>query len=337
VKTSLTGIKPTNKPHLGNYLGAIRPALELQKKFRTFYFIPDYHAITTLKDPELLSAYTHDVAATWLACGLDPEHTLLYRQSDVIEVLELTWIFACVVATGQLERGHAYKDAMAKGGSPNAGIFNYPLLMAADIILFDADVVPVGEDQKQHIELARDIANRLNHLYGDGTVVVPEPLITEAPLVLGLDGEKMSKSAGNTIPLFDDPKKLRKIVMSIETGSEGLDDPKDPETSTVFQLYRLVAPEAKVQEMEERLRKGTGYGWGHAKEALFEALEEELGPKRDKFRTLRENEHVLEELLEKGAERARAIARRTMGRVRQAIGIDVPRARDIKTTLKLKK
>ena len=199
VKTSLTGIKPTGVPHLGNYLGAIRPALRLADDHRSIYFIADYHALTTERDPQRLQQQVYDVAAAWLACGLDPKRTLLYRQSDVIEVFELAWVFACVVATGQLERGHAYKDALAQG-SPNAGIFNYPLLMAADIVLYGADLVPVGKDQVQHLELARDIAVRVNHLYGEGTVVVPEALITEAPLVPGTDGRKMSKSSTTRFP-----------------------------------------------------------------------------------------------------------------------------------------
>ena len=213
VKTSLTGIKPTHLPHLGNYLGAIRPALSLVDHYRTLYFIADYHALTTVRDPDALREYVRDVAATWLACGLDPDRTLLYRQSDVPEVFELTWVLSCLLATGQLERGHAYKDALARGESPNAGIFNYPLLMAADILLYDTDVVPIGRDQKQHLELTRDVATRLNHLYGEGTLVVPEALISDAPLVPGTDGEKMSKSKGNGIPLFEPPK----VWLAMET------------------------------------------------------------------------------------------------------------------------
>lgn len=321
MKTSLTGIKPTATPHLGNYLGAIRPALRLAESYRTFYFIADYHALTTLRDPQALQQYVYDVAATWMACGLDPERTLLYRQSAVPEVFELTWVFACLLSTGQLERGHAYKDAFAKGETPNAGIFNYPVLMAADIVLYDADVVPVGHDQKQHLELTRDVALRLNHLFGEGTVKVPDPLIEEAPLVPGTDGEKMSKSKDNTVPLFAPPKKLRKVVMGIKTSSETLEEPKDPEASTVFQLYKLVASQDQVAEMERKLREG-GYGWGHAKQDLYEALEAELGPKREVYEKLRADVDGLDRTLERGAERARAIARNTLSRVRRALGID---------------
>lgn len=319
MKTSLTGIKPTSVPHLGNYLGAIRPALSLVEEYRTLYFIADYHALTTVRDPDALRGYVRDVGATWLASGLDPEKTLLFRQSDVIQVFELTWVLGCFLAAGQLERGHAYKDALSRGEAPNAGIFNYPLLMAADILLYDTHVVPIGKDQKQHLELTRDVATRINHLYGEGTLVVPEALITEAPLVPGTDGEKMSKSKGNSIPLFARPKELRKTVMSIKTSSEGLGDPKTAVGSTVYELYRMVAPN-RASEMEQKLAAG-GYGWGHAKEALFEAIEEELSDKREAYESIRSDESKLDELLHSGAERARAIAETTMGRVRSAVGI----------------
>ncbi len=319
VETSLTGIKPTNTPHLGNYLGAIRPALELAKQYRSFYFIADYHALTSVRDPAIMRSAVYDVAATWLASGLDPEQTVLFRQSAVPEVFELAWTLSCMLATGQLERGHAYKDALAKGESPNAGLFDYPVLMAADILLYDADVVPVGKDQKQHVELTRDVAQRVNHVFGEGTLVVPEAHISDAPLVPGTDGEKMSKSKNNGIPLFAPPKKLRKVVMGIKTGSETLEEPKDPEPSTVYQLCRQVSPEAAA-EMAEKLRAG-GYGWGHAKQELFEALEAELGPKRERYEALRADEAGLDRLLDEGAERARTIAVQTMERVRGAIGI----------------
>jgi tryptophanyl-tRNA synthetase len=316
----LTGIKPTHLPHLGNYLGAIRPALSLVDRYRTLYFIADYHALTSVRDAAALRGHIRDVAATWLACGLDPERTLLYRQSDVPEVFELTWVLSCLLATGQLERGHAYKDALARGEPANAGIFNYPTLMAADILLYDTDVVPIGQDQKQHLELTRDVAARLNHLYGEGTLVVPEALITEAPLVPGTDGEKMSKSKGNSIPLFESPKKLRKVIMGIKTSSEALEDPKSAEGSTVYALYALVAPD-RAPQMKRKLEAG-GYGWGHAKEDLFEAIEAELGPKREAYLSIRADEARLDALLHSGAGKAREIARRTMQRVRGAVGID---------------
>lgn len=320
MKTSLTGIKPTHLPHLGNYLGAIRPALSLVDQYRTLYFIADYHAVTTVRDAGALRGYIRDVAATWLACGLDPERTLLYRQSDVPEVFELTWVLGCLTAAGQLERGHAYKDALARGESPTAGLFNYPLLMAADILLYDTDVVPIGKDQKQHLELTRDVAMRLNHVYGADTLVVPEALISEAPLVPGTDGEKMSKSKGNGIPLFETPKKLRKVIMGIKTSSEGLEDPKVAEGSTVYELYKLVAPDSAA-EMKQKLAAG-GYGWGHAKEDLFHAVEAEIGPKREAYLAIRGDEEKLDAILHAGADGARQIARATIERVRGAVGID---------------
>jgi tryptophanyl-tRNA synthetase len=320
VKTSLTGIKPTHIPHIGNYLGAIRPALRLSETYRTAYFIADYHALTTVRDPAALRGYVHDVAATWLACGLDPDKTLFYRQSDVPEVFELSWVLACITATGQLERGVAYKDALAKGEAPNAGIFYYPVLMAADILLFDTDVVPIGADQKQHVELARDMAARLNHLFGDGTLVMPEPLITEAPLVPGLDGQKMSKSKGNTIPLFEGGKKLRKLCMSIVTGSETLEEPKKAEGSPVFEIYRQLAGAEEAQVLEAKLAAGN-FGWGHAKEALYEVIEQGLAPARERFSTLRGDPAELDRVLTRGAERARGIAHATLARVRARTGV----------------
>ncbi len=319
MKRSLTGVKPSGLVHLGNYLGAIRPALALAEDYESFLFIADYHALTTLHDPALLREYTYDVTAAWLACGLDPERVHLYRQSDLPEVFELTWVLACHLAAGQLERGHAYKDALAKGEAPNAGIFNYPALMAADILLFDADVVPIGRDQKQHLELTRDVASRINHHYGEGTLVVPEARITEAPLVPGLDGAKMSKSKGNAIPLFAPAKELRKVAMKIVTGSEPLEAPKPSEGVTVFELYRLVAP-ARAAEMAVKLHAG-GYGWGHAKQDLYEALEAELADKRERYAALRADERGLDRVLSEGAARVRPIARRTLDRVRAAVGI----------------
>jgi tryptophanyl-tRNA synthetase len=319
VKTSLTGIRPTSTPHLGNYLGAIRPALELAKTYRTFYFIADYHAFNSVHDPKRLKQYIYDVAATWLAAGLDPDKTVFFRQSAVPEVHELAWILGCLISTGQLERGHSYKDAIEKGQSPNAGVFNYPLLMAADIVLYDTNVVPVGRDQKQHLEVARDLALRFNHLFGE-TLVVPEPLIRSEVLVPGLDGRKMSKSYGNTVPLFAPPKELKSAIMKIVTGSEPLEAPKEAEGTTVFAVYKMVATEEQSAALAQKLRAGN-YGWGHAKQELFEVLEAELAPKRERYLALRADEAGLDRVLAEGAERARVVARQTMDRVRRAIGI----------------
>ncbi len=316
-KVSLTGIKPTSLPHLGNYLGAIRPALALKESHETRYFIADYHALTTLKTPGTIREHVYDVAATWVACGLDAEQTLLYRQSDVPEVFELMWVLACIVATGQLERGHAYKDAVAQGDAPNAGVFNYPLLMAADILLYDADVVPVGRDQLQHIELTRDLAERLNYLTEAPVVTVPQVELTEGPLVLGLDGRKMSKSYGNALPLFASEKDLKAGVMRIKTGSEPLEAPKDPEGTVLWNLYCHVTTEDEQAHLRARLLAG-GFGWGHAKVELLAALEAVLGPMRPRFHALRADEPALDRLLVAGAQRARPIARQTLDRLRTA-------------------
>ena len=328
-KVSLTGIQPSGAKadpgaggalHLGNYFGAIKPALRLAEHYDSRYFIADYHALTSQRDPEALRENVYDVAAGWLACGLDPSRTLLFRQSAITQVFELTWVFACIVATGQLERGVAYKDALARGEAPNAGVFNYPLLMAADIVLYDSDVVPVGADQKQHVELARDIAVRLNHLYGDGTVIVPHPIDAEAPTVPGHDGRKMSKSKGTGIPLFAPQKALRDGIMKYKSDSAPLEAPKEPDGSMVFELYKLVASEADAGEMARKLRAG-GYGWGHAKQQLFEALEAQLAPLRTRYLELRADKAGLEAILIAGEGRARAIAERTMSRVRRAVGV----------------
>jgi len=331
-KTSLTGIQPSGRAssieeggavHLGNYLGAIMPALKLTSDdaYRGIYFIADYHALTSQRDPEALRQNVRDVAATWLAAGLDPTRTLLFRQSAVPEVFELSWIFACVVAAGQLERGHAYKDALERGDAPSAGLFNYPLLMAADIILYDADVVPVGADQKQHLEIARDIALRVNHLYGPGTVVVPEPLITDAPIVPGLDGRKMSKSYGNTIPLFAPSKALRSAILKVKSDSTPLETPKEPTGALVYELYKLVADADQQAALAAKLRAGN-YGWGHAKQELYEVLEARLAPLRERYIELRTHPERIDAVLEAGAVEARKRAQRTIQRVRRAVGID---------------
>lgn len=325
MKRSLTGIKPTGTIHVGNYLGAMRPAMRMVEAYdSSLYFIADYHALTTVHDRGQLHTMVYDVAAAWLAVGLDPERTVLYRQSAVTEVFELAWVLSCLMATGQLERGHAYKDALARGEAPNAGIFNYPVLMAADIVLYDTDVVPVGQDQRQHIEVARDVAQRINHVFGEGTLVVPQPVIQEDLLVPGLDGQKMSKSHGNVIPLFASQKELKKIVMSIVSSSEPLEAPKQAEGTTLFTLYKHVAGAEKAVALADKLRAG-GYGWGHAKLDLLAALEDELGPLRERYVALRSDEAKLDVLLAEGAARARVLARATMERVRDAIGIALKR------------
>ena len=281
----LSGFQPSGTLHLGNYFGAMLPNLEFQKLGESYLFIADYHALTTNPDPEALRQRVFDVALDFLACGLDVNHTVFFRQSDVPEVTELMWILNTITTVGFLERAHSYKDKIAKGFMPNAGLFTYPVLMAADILLYQSDLVPVGKDQKQHLEITRDLAIRFNERYGE-VFTVPDGHIAENVAVIpGLDGQKMSKSYNNTIPLFGAPKAIRKLVMSIVTDSKGLEDVKDPDTCNVVKLYKLLASPEQLDEMCRNYRAGN-YGYGHAKQALFEAIEAYFGPmraKRDEF------------------------------------------------------
>ncbi|HVB39350.1 MAG TPA: tryptophan--tRNA ligase [Terriglobales bacterium] len=328
MKTALTGIKPSGVPHLGNYLGMIRPALALTASYQCLYFIADYHALTTLHDGAALRANTAALAATWLALGLDvnaPEGALLYRQSDVPEVMELAWILSCFTSKGLLDRAHAYKDALAQNRDITAAVYTYPVLMAADILAFGADVVPVGRDQKQHLEMCRDIAVRFNHVYRDlgDLLVVPEPLIREdVETIPGLDGRKMSKSYGNTIPMFLPAAQLRKLVMRIQTDSTPVAEPKDPDAAAVFQLYRQVVGREQAAPLAERLRAG-GTGWAAAKEALAEALEAAWAEPRARYEAWRQDAAGLEAVLRRGGERARALAAPRLRAIRRAVGTGV--------------
>lgn len=322
MQRALTGIQPSGDVHLGNYLGMVVPALELQQKYATYYFIADYHALTSVKDPETLRRTSLEAAATFLALGLDVEgNATLFRQSSVPEVCELAWILACLTSAGTLDRGHAVKAAREGGREINAGTVFYPLLMAADILLYDSAVVPVGQDQKQHVEVARDLAIKVNHHYGDGTLVVPEVQIrSEVGVVPGTDGRKMSKSYGNSIPLWLTPKKLRKACMRIVTDSKGLEDPKDPETDNVFGLYKLFASPEQIEDLAGRYRAG-GLGYGHAKQELFELMDARLAEPREAYREWMDHPQRIEAVLASGAERARGAAARTLGRVRKAVGL----------------
>lgn len=328
-KTALTGIKPTGTPHLGNYLGAIRPALALVEEYRPYYFIADYHGLTTIREPEKMKQYTYEVAATWLALGLDLDEVVFYRQSDIPEIFEFTWVLSCFTGKGWLNRAHAYK-ALAEANQEegrdvdegvNAGLYNYPVLMAADIIMFGTQVVPVGQDQKQHIEIARDIASAFNHIYGE-TLVVPEALIRDdVATVPGLDGRKMSKSYGNTIEIFARPKQLRKQVMRIVTDSLRPEDPKDPETNNIFNIYRHFATPEMIDENRKKYTEG-GYGYGDLKQELFELLDETFAGPRERYNELMANPEEIERILKHGAEQAREIAVPLMQKVRAKIGID---------------
>jgi len=317
---ALTGIQPSGIPHVGNLKGAIEPALALQETHEPYYFIASYHALTTVRDAEVLRNFQFEAAATWLAFGLDPERTSLFLQQDVPEVAELSWILSCITNQGLLERAHAYKAARDTGREINVGTFCYPVLMAADILIYDSHHVPVGKDQKQHVEMARDMAQRFNDRYGE-VFVLPEPLIREeVATVPGLDGRKMSKSYDNTLPLFLPPKQLRKRIMKIVTQTSDVEAPKDPDTCNVFALYKLFADDAQQQALADRYRAG-GMGFGNAKQELFEVLDAVLEEPRARYQELVADPTQVQAVLDQGAARARSVAQDTMGRVREACGL----------------
>ena len=317
---SLSGIKPTGTPHLGNYLGMIRPALKLQESHETFYFIADYHALTTLRESPLLQEYTYDLTATFAALGMDFDRHTFYRQSDVPEVTELTWILSCVTGKGLLDRAHAFKDASTKGQEVSMGLYNYPILMAADILLYDTNFVPVGKDQQQHLEMTRDMAIRFNNTFGEA-LVVPEALIEDKVATIpGLDGQKMSKSYNNIIPLFAPEKTLRKAVMKMQTDSKTVEESKDPDTCGVFALYHCFADEDEQAALAERYRAG-GMGYGEAKQLCFERMNAELAEARERYDALRANPEQLEGILEAGRDKAKLVAREVLARVRNRVGL----------------
>lgn len=325
----LTGITTTGTPHLGNYVGAIWPAIKASKREDTenFYFLADYHALIKCQDPEQVRQSRREVAATWLALGLDTEKCTFYRQSDIPEISELTWLLTCMTAKGLMNRAHAYKGEVQanteRGESdPDKGItmglFSYPILMSADILMFKAHKVPVGKDQVQHLEMARDIAQRFNHHFGEH-LVLPEVVVSESPLLTGLDGRKMSKSYGNTIPLFEPEKKLRKLIMKIKTNSLEPGQPKDPEGSTVFEIYSAFASEAETEHMRQAY--ADGIAWGEAKQILFEHLNEHLREPREKYHDLMGRPQDVEDILQAGAEKARRHSQPYMQQLRQAVGL----------------
>jgi len=329
VERFLTGITTTGTPHLGNYVGAIRPAIAASRAAGTesFYFLADYHALIKVAEPERVQRSTLEIAAAWLACGLDPDRVWFYRQSDIPEIPELTWLLTCVAAKGLLNRAHAYKAAVdrnvAEGGDPDAGVtaglFMYPVLMAADILMFNADRVPVGRDQVQHIEMARDIGARFNHLYG-AHFTLPEAAIEEHVATLpGLDGRKMSKSYDNTIPLFAPRAELRKLIAGIVTDSREPGEPKDADTSNVFQLYQAFADPDETAAMRQAY--ADGIGWGEAKQKLFERIDAEVGPLRERYEVLVAHPSRIEEQLRHGAAKARAIAGPLLAKLREAVGL----------------
>ncbi len=317
----LTGITPSGTLHIGNYFGAMRPAIELQAGGDAFYFIADYHSMTALTDAKQRREFTHGIALDWLACGLDPQKAVFWRQSDIPEVCELTWLIGSLTPMGLLERAHSYKDKTAKGIEANFGLFAYPVLMAADILLFDTNVVPVGKDQKQHLEMTRDIAIKFNNSYGE-TFVIPEERISESLAVIpGLDGQKMSKSYGNTIEIFGDEKALRKKIMGIVMDSRTPQEPKpDADKNLAVQLLKLFAPTDVATDFENRLRAG-GLGYGDLKKALFEHYWNFFAPYRAKRAELAANPDYVEQVLRDGAQRARAVAEQTLARARKNCGL----------------
>ncbi len=325
---ALTGIKPTGQPHIGNYLGMIKPALELAEDYQALYFIADYHALTTVKNRKELTDLTYQVAATWLALGLDPERVIFYRQSDIPEVFELSWVLACFTSKGLLNRAHAYKtlvDDNTEAGREedkniNAGLYTYPVLMAADILLFGTHIVPVGFDQKQHLEITRDVALAFNNNYRE-VLVVPEAVIRkEVMTITGLDGRKMSKSYNNVIPLFAPSNQVRKQVMRIVTDSKRPEEPKDPDECNVFAIYRHFSDADAIKAKRQQYLDG-GLAYGDMKNELYELLEATFSEQRERYNALMDNRAELERVLQDGAEKARDIAVPILAKVRKAIGV----------------
>lgn len=328
-KTLLTGIKPTGTPHLGNFLGAIQPAIQMVHDYeQSFLFIADYHALNTVQDGARLHDLTLSIAATWLACGLDPTKTILYRQSAVTEVFELETILNAITPKGWMNKAHAYKAAVDVNAAENRdrddgvsmGLYTYPILMAADIILYSGNVVPVGKDQVQHVEIARDIAQRFNHAFSTNVLTLPEAFMRdELESIPGIDGRKMSKSYDNVIPLFASQDEWKKIISRIATDSSSVEDPKNPDESTLFALYQTVATSEQTAALRAQLEAG-GIGWGHVKQLLLEALEANFGHYRDRYNELMTNPAEIEKILSEGAAKAKRVATAKLAEVRRAIG-----------------
>ena len=317
----LSGIQPSGKLHIGNYFGMMKPAIELQEQGEAFLFIADYHALTSVRDADALRQMTKDVALDFLAAGLDPDKTAFYRQSDVPEVQELAWLLSVVTPMGLLERCHSYKDKTAKGLAATHGLFAYPVLMAADILSVQSTVVPVGRDQKQHVEVTRDIAAKFNNQYGE-VFTIPKPSIRDSVAVVpGIDGQKMSKSYDNTLEIFGEPGPLKKRVMKIVTDCKELEEPKNPDTCNVFALYNLFATDEEAVDLAMRYRAGN-FGYGTAKKELLAKINEHFAPMREKRTELENNMDFVEEVLRKGAEKARAETQKTLQAARKAVGLE---------------
>ena len=317
----LSGIQPSGALHIGNYFGMMEPSIRLQDEGEAYYFIADYHALTTVQDGATLRQNCFEAALDFLACGLDPQKSVFFRHSAVPEVTELSWLLSTVTPMGLLQRCHSYKDKIDKGITPSHGLFAYPVLMAADILIYDSDVVPVGTDQKQHVEVTRDIAIKMNEIYGEGLLKLPKPQIRESMAkVPGLDGQKMSKSYGNTLDIFGPEKQQRKKVMRIKTDSLEIDQPKDPDSSIIYQLYELFASVEDREAMANDFRQG-GVGYGDFKNRLWEAYWEHFAPMRERREALLQNRDYVDTVLREGAEKARDLASSVLGRVRHAMGL----------------
>ncbi len=321
-KRILTGIQPSGTLHIGNYFGAMRPAVTLQDSGNEcFYFIANYHAMTSMPDPKDLHERTFGVAVDFLAAGIDPQKTVFFRQSDVPEVQELAWFLSCICPMGLLERCHSYKDKLAHGLEANHGLFAYPALMAADILLYQSQLVPVGKDQKQHLEVTRDLAIRFNNHFGDILTVPDAYISTDVAVIPGLDGQKMSKSYNNTIELFGEGKPVRKKFMSIKTDSTPMGEPMNPDTCNVFALYKLMATPEELEALRKNYLENPEFGYGHAKQLLFEKYTEYFAAAREKRKELLANPQKVEDILQDGASRARKVADATMAKVRAAVGL----------------
>lgn len=326
-KRSLSGTQPTGNVHLGNYFGAIRQYIELQKQTECFYFVANFHGLTTIDDPEFLYSNSINIAKCFLSLGVDPNKSSLFLQSDVPQVTELAWYLSCFTSMGLLQRCHAFKDKVSQGIIPSHGLFAYPVLMAADILIFDADYVPVGEDQRQHIEVARDIAIKINTTYNTEVLRVPEPYILDTSAVVpGVDGRKMSKSYSNTIDIFAPSKVLKKQVMGIVTDSTPVEDPKNPDTNNVFNIYRVIASKEDTEIMRTRFLAG-GYGYGDAKKALLEKILDIFGSARKRYEDYDKRPDEVRDVLNSGAQKARSASMETIDRVRRVLGfpLDVNR------------
>src|SRR6056297_113303 len=320
-KTILSGIQPSGKLHIGNYFGAMRQHIQMQEEGDAFYFLANYHSLTSLTDGDLLKEYTTDVVLDYLALGLDPKKCTFFAQSDVPQTTELAWILGTLTPVSMMEKGVSYKDKIANGLSPNIGLFTYPILQAADILIYHSDLVPVGEDQKQNIEISRDLAGKLNRAYGEELLKIPEEYIVKSvATVPGIDGRKMSKSYGNTINIFTEGKALKKRVMAIQTDSAALEDPKDPDTCNIYSLIKLFAEEDQQKEIAEKYRAG-GYGYGHAKKELLGMIQDYFAEARERRKELADDMDYVQDVLREGGKKARERAEQVMEPIRSATGL----------------